>query len=107
MLKFIAKHAMIIITTVLLVWMWMANNRRCHKQWEYKTNQTKGMMYVARIDLGEFTAFANDKRQCPNGYTTNMFPGGQGRGDPKKACKKRKLTVKNQRIMWVKKNPNP
>lgn len=100
MLKFIAKNAMIIIPVLVLVWMWRANNRRC--QWEYKTNQTKGM-YATRMDLGEFTAFANDKKQCPRGYTTNRFPGGAGQGDPQKACRKRRLTVKNQTIRWVKK----
>lgn len=63
-----------------------------------KEKYTDRRSYVTRIDLGKFAPFKNDKRQCPLGYTNN--PASTGAAN---ACKKRILTVKKQRIRWIKK----
>jgi hypothetical protein len=54
--------------------------------------------YATRIDLGKFTPFKNDKKQCPAGYTNNSASTSVA-----DACRKRRLTVKKQKIRWVKK----
>lgn len=86
-----AKHATIIIVAAALIafaaaWVFMRKEKYADRT------------YVTRVDLGKFTPFKNDKKQCPAGYTNNSASTGAA-----DACKKRRLTVKKQRIRWIKK----